>query len=33
VIPKETRSVEAVHRFINWMLSPEWATPIARDKG
>jgi spermidine/putrescine-binding protein len=33
VIPKETRSVEAVHRYINWMLSPEWAMPIARDKG
>lgn len=33
VIPKETKSVEAVHRYINWMLSPEWATPIAADKG
>jgi spermidine/putrescine-binding protein len=33
VIPKETKSVEAVHRFTNWMLSPEWATPIAQDKG
>jgi spermidine/putrescine-binding protein len=33
VIPKETKSVEAVHRYINWMLSADWAMPIARDKG
>lgn len=33
VIPKETKSVKAVHSFINWMLSAEWAMPIARDKG
>jgi len=33
VIPKETKSVEAAHRYINWMLSADWAMPIARDKG
>lgn len=33
VIPKETKSVEAAHKYINWILSADWATPIARDKG
>jgi spermidine/putrescine-binding protein len=33
VIPKGSRTNEANHRFINWMLSAEWAAPIARDKG
>jgi len=33
VIPKEARSVDAVHRFVNWMLSPGWTVPIATDKG
>jgi spermidine/putrescine transport system substrate-binding protein len=33
VITKDARSVEAVHKYINWMLSAAWAAPIARDKG
>jgi spermidine/putrescine transport system substrate-binding protein len=33
VIPKGTSTADAGHRFINWMLSSEWAAPIARDKG
>jgi spermidine/putrescine-binding protein len=33
IIPRETRQVEAAHKFINWMLSDEWGAPIAIDKG
>lgn len=33
VIPKETKNVAAAYKYINWMLSADWAMPIARDRG
>lgn len=33
MIPKESPAVPAAHKFINWMLSTEWAAPIGRDLG
>ena len=33
LIPKESPAVPQAHKFINWMLSAEWAAPIGRDLG
>lgn len=33
IIPRESPAVAEAHKFINWMLSSEWASPIGRDLG